>query len=60
MKKTSIAIIVVALIAILLAGSCFTVFENEYACTVRFSKIISTLEAVWLREHGRLQLCRRL
>ena len=42
MKKTSIAIIVVALIAILLAGSCFTVFENEYACTVRFSKIIST------------------
>ena len=31
MKKTSIAIIVVALIAILLAGSCFTVFENEYA-----------------------------
>ena len=42
MKKTSIAIIVVALIAILLAGSCFTVFENEYACTVRFSKIIGT------------------
>ena len=42
MKKTSIAIIVVALIAILLAGSCFTVAENEYACTVRFSKIIDT------------------
>ena len=42
MKKTSIAIILVALIAILLAGSCFTVAENEYACTVRFSKIIDT------------------
>ncbi len=42
MKKTSIAIIVVLLAAVLLAGSCFTVAENEYACTVRFSKIIST------------------
>ena len=42
MKKTSIAILVVLLAAVLLAGSCFTVAENEYACTVRFSKIIST------------------
>ena len=42
MKKTSIAILVVLLAAVLLAGSCFTVSENEYACTVRFSKIIST------------------
>ena len=42
MKKTSIAIVVVLLAAVLLAGSCFTVAENEYACTVRFSKIIST------------------
>ena len=42
MKKTSIAIIIVALVAVLLAGSCFTVMENEYACTVRFSKIINT------------------
>ena len=42
MKKTSIAIIVVLLAAVLLAGSCFTVAENEYACTVRFSKIIDT------------------
>ena len=42
MKKTSIAIIVVLLAAVLLAGSSFTVAENEYACTVRFSKIIST------------------
>ena len=42
MKKTSIAILVVLLAATVLAGSCFTVAENEYACTVRFSKIIST------------------
>ncbi len=42
MKKTGIAIVVVLLAAILLAGSCFTVAENEYACTVRFSKIIDT------------------
>lgn len=42
MKKTSIAILMVLLAAVLLAGSCFTVAENEYACTVRFSKIIST------------------
>ena len=42
MKKTSVAILVTVLAAVLLAGSCFTVAENEYACTVRFSKIIST------------------
>ena len=42
MKKTSVAILVIVLAAVLLAGSCFTVAENEYACTVRFSKIIST------------------
>ena len=42
MKKTSVAILLVLLAAVLLAGSCFTVAENEYACTVRFSKIIST------------------
>ena len=42
MKKTGIVIVVVLLAAILLAGSCFTVLENEHACTVRFSKIIST------------------
>ena len=42
MKKTSIFLIVLALAAVILAGSVFTVAENEYACTVRFSKIIST------------------
>ena len=45
MKKTSIVILVVVLAAVILAGSCFTVRENEYACTVRFSKIISTTSA---------------
>ena len=29
---------------------------SEFSCC----RPISTLEAVWLREHGRLQLCRRL
>ena len=42
MKKTSIVILVVVLAAVILTGSCFTVRENEYACTVRFSKIIIT------------------
>ena len=42
MKKTSIFLIVLALAAVILAGSVFTVAENEYACTVRFSKIIDT------------------
>ena len=42
MKKTSIFLIVLALAAVILAGSIFTVAENEYACTVRFSKIIDT------------------
>ena len=42
MKKTSIFLIVFALAAVILAGSVFTVAENEYACTVRFSKIIDT------------------
>ena len=42
MKKTSILIVVLLLAAILLSGSFFTVAENEYACTVRFAKIIDT------------------
>ena len=42
MKKTSIFLMIIVLAAVILAGSCFTVAENEYACTVRFSKIIDT------------------
>ena len=44
MKKSAIAIIVVLLIALLGLNSLFTVREDEYACTVRFSKIISTTD----------------
>ncbi len=42
MKKTIIITVVVLLLVICLAGSIFTVREDQYACTVRFSKIIST------------------
>ena len=40
MKKSGILIIIFLLIAFLGINSIFTVQENEYACTVRFSKII--------------------
>ena len=41
--KKSIVIAVIVLLALVVLGSCvFTVRENEYACTVRFSKIIDT------------------
>ena len=43
MKKSLIAVIAVVLVAaICLSGAMFTVRENEYACTVRMSKIIDT------------------
>lgn len=42
MKKAIIAAVVVLLLIIVGANSFFTVQENEYACTVRFSKIIET------------------
>ena len=42
MKKSGIVIIILLLIAFLAVNSIFTVQENEYACTVRFSKIIDT------------------
>ena len=44
MKKSTLIIAGVALLlAVLIFGGCFfTVAENEYACTVRFSKIIDT------------------
>ena len=48
MTKNSMIIIVLVLAAVVLAGSCFTVAENEYACTVRFSKIISTTDQAGL------------
>lgn len=42
MKKSGIVIIVLLLAAFLAVNAMFTVQEDEYACTVRFSKIINT------------------
>lgn len=41
-KRNLLWIIPLVLVVVLLSGSMFTVRENEYACTVRFSKIIAT------------------
>ena len=48
MKKIIIPLIVAILAAIVLGGSMYTVRENEYACTVRFSKIIDTVDEAGL------------
>ena len=42
MKKTILIAVVLLLALVVLGSSMFTVRENEYACTVRFSKIIDT------------------
>ena len=42
LKKSGIFIIMLLLVAFLGINSIFTVRENEYACTVRFAKIIDT------------------
>ena len=42
MKKSGIIIVILLLAALLALNSMFTVQEDEYACTVRFSKIINT------------------
>ncbi len=44
MKKTAIIAAVLVLAAFLGLNSIFTVEENQYACTVRFSEIIATTE----------------
>ena len=44
MKKGIVAAVIVLLVVIVAANSLFTVRENEYACTVRFSKIIETTD----------------
>ena len=46
-KKILFAVILVAVL-IVVSASMFTVRENEYACTVRFSKIISTTDQAGL------------
>ncbi|MBQ4600899.1 MAG: protease modulator HflC [Oscillospiraceae bacterium] len=42
MKKGIVIAAIVLLVVIVVSNSMFTVRENEYACTVRFSKIIDT------------------
>ena len=44
MKKTIIAIVIVLILVIGLSGSIYTVREDQYACTFRFSEIVSTTE----------------
>ena len=48
MKKGILIGIVAVLAVILVSGAMFTVRENEYACTVRFSKIIDTTDEAGL------------
>ena len=48
MKKSAVILIVLVLAAFLALNSMFTVRENEYACTVRFSKIIDTADSAGL------------
>ena len=48
MKKGILFGVIIALVLILASGAMFTVRENEYACTVRFSKIIDTTDQAGL------------
>lgn len=44
MKKKIWIVVIIAVVLILGAASMYTVAENEYACTVRFSKIMDTVD----------------
>ena len=44
MKKTIIVVAIILILAIGLSGCLFTVREDQYACTFRFSEIVSTTE----------------
>ena len=46
--KKSIAIILALIVLVAASNACYTVRENEYACTVRFSKIIDTVDEAGL------------
>jgi len=48
MKKSGIFIIILLLICLVGVNAMFTVRENEYACTVRFQKIIDTTDEAGL------------
>ena len=47
-KGSLIAMIVLCLAVVVINGSVYTVRENEYACVVRFSKIIETVDTAGL------------
>ena len=44
MKKTVFAVIIALILVIGLSGSLYTVREDQYACTFRFSEIVNTTE----------------
>ena len=48
MKKWIIAIVIVLLLIIVGSSSVYTIREDQYACTVRFSKIIDTTDEAGL------------
>ena len=48
MKKSGIFLIILLLIALIAVNALFTVRENEFACTVRFQKIIGTTDEAGL------------
>ena len=48
MKKSGILIVILLLICLLAMNAMFTVREDQYACTVRFQKIIDTTEEAGL------------
>ena len=48
MKKGIIIAVIALILVIVAANSVYTVKENEYACTVRFSKIIETTDQAGL------------
>ena len=48
MKKSLFAVIVVLVLVIALSGSLYTVREDQYACTFRFSEIVNTVDQAGL------------
>ena len=48
MKKTAIILVAVLLLFLVLVNSAYTVEENQFACTVRFSEIIGTADTAGL------------
>ena len=44
MKKKILLIVLAVILFVAVTGSMYTVKENQYACTVRFSKIIETVD----------------